>query len=285
VGGYGLSAQWSDDFHHALHAALTGERTGYYADFGALADLAHALRHAYVYDGRYSVARGRRYGRPTGGLSGRQFVVFSQNHDHIGNRAQGERTAALLSPGRLRIAAALVCLAPFIPLLFQGEEWGASAPFLYFTDHHDAQLAQAVREGRRNEFAAFGWSAEQVPNPQARETFARSKLNWSELEQEPHASLYAWYRDLLRLRRATPALAAGGMLDVRTACDEAARWLTVARGPIILACNLADHAQAIPLPDAPGAVEIILALQPGVALGSSAITLPADAVAVLRRNT
>jgi maltooligosyltrehalose trehalohydrolase len=283
AGGYGLSAQWSDDFHHALHAALTGERDGYYADFGALADLAHALRHAYVYEGRYSVGRGRRHGRPTTGLSGHRFVVFSQNHDHIGNRAQGERTAALLSPGRLRIAAALVCLAPFIPLLFQGEEWGASAPFLYFTDHQDASLAQAVREGRRNEFTAFGWNPADVPDPQARVTFERSKLNWSELEQEPHASLYAWYRSLLRLRRETLALIDGDMLATRTAYDEAARWLTVARGPIILACNLADHAQRVPLPAADADhVRILLSSHPGPESAPGAITLPADAVAVLQ---
>ncbi|HEY8324886.1 MAG TPA: malto-oligosyltrehalose trehalohydrolase, partial [Ktedonobacterales bacterium] len=167
AGGFGLAAQWSDDFHHALQAALTGERDGYYADFGSLADVAHAWRHAYVYEGRYSVARQRWHGRPTGGLPASRFVVFSQNHDHIGNRKLGERTAALLSPGRLRIAAALVCLAPYIPLLFQGEEWGASAPFLYFTDHQDAALGQAVREGRRREFAAFGWAPERIPDPQA----------------------------------------------------------------------------------------------------------------------
>ncbi len=280
AGGYGLSAQWSDDFHHALHAALTGERDGYYADFGALADLAHALRHAYVYEGRYSVARGRRHGRPTTGLSGHRFVVFSQNHDHIGNRAQGERTAALLSLGRLRMAAALVCLAPFIPLLFQGEEWGASAPFLYFTDHQDAELAQAVREGRRNEFTAFGWNPADVPDPQARATYERSKLDWSELAQEPHASLYAWYRSLLRLRRKMPALTDGDMRATRTAYDEVARWLTVAREPIILACNLADHAQPVPLAD--GGAEVILASATDIALLSGAITLPADAVAVLR---
>jgi maltooligosyltrehalose trehalohydrolase len=282
AGGYGLGAQWSDDFHHALHAALTGERDGYYADFGALADLAHALRHAYVYEGRYSVGRGRRHGRPTSGLSGHRFVVFSQNHDHIGNRAQGERTAALLSPGRLRMAAALVCLAPFIPLLFQGEEWGVSAPFLYFTDHQDADLAQAVREGRRNEFTAFGWNPADVPDPQARATFERSKLDWSELEQEPHASLYAWYRSLLRLRRETPALTDGDMRATRTAYGEAARWLTVARGPIILACNLTDHAQRVPLPAGTDNARILLSSQPGAESATGAVTLPADAVAVLR---
>ena len=281
AGGFGLAAQWSDDFHHALHAALTGERDGYYADFGALADVAHAWRHAYVYEGRYSVARERRHGRPTVGLPAGRFVVFSQNHDHIGNRALGERTAALLSPGRLRIAAALVCLAPFIPLLFQGEGWGASAPFLYFTDHQDADLGQAVREGRRREFAAFGWDPDRIPDPQAPETFARSKLDWRELEQEPHASLFAWYRALLRLRRETPALATGGLDEADARYDEAARWLALSRGPIMLTCNLADHPQAVPLPCQ--ATHIVLASHVDVALeGQRAVRLPPESVAVVR---
>jgi len=281
AGGFGLAAQWSDDFHHALHAALTGERDGYYADFGALADVAHAWRHAYVYEGRYSVVRQRRHGRPTSGLPASRFVVFSQNHDHIGNRALGERTAALLSPGRLRIAVALVCLAPFIPLLFQGEEWGPSAPFLYFTDHQDAALGQAIREGRRREFSAFGWDPDRIPDPQSLETFARSKLDWRELEREPHASLFAWYRALLRLRREASTLATGGQDEADARSDEAARWLTLARGPITLACNLADHPQSVPLPG--GAREIVLASHPDVALeGERAVRLPPESVAVMR---
>lgn len=285
VGGFGLAAQWSDDFHHALHAALTGERDGYYADFGSLADVAHAWRHAYVYEGRYSVARQRRHGRPTSGLPASRFVVFSQNHDHIGNRALGERTAALLSPGRLRIAAALVCLAPFIPLLFQGEEWGASAPFFYFTDHQDAALGQAVREGRRREFAAFGWEPERIPDPQAGETFARSKLDWRELEQESHADLFAWYRALLRLRRDVPALATGGLDEAHARYDEDAHWLALTRGPITLACNLADHAHSVPLREGAGVVKLLLASHIDTTLeGQRAVSLPADSVAIVRRD-
>ena len=281
AGGYGLSAQWSDDFHHALHAALTGERDGYYADFGPLADIAHAWRHAYVYEGRYSVARQRRHGRPTVGLSANHFVVFSQNHDHIGNRAQGERTAALLSPGRLRIAAAIVCLSPFIPLLFQGEEWAASSPFLYFTDHQDPELARAVREGRRNEFTAFGWDPEDVPDPQARETFERSKLDWSERGREPHASMLDWYQRLLRLRRDIPELITGDLDDAHAAYDEVARWLALSHGPITIACNLADHAQPVPLPTQDAT--LVLASQAGIELEAGAIALPPDTVAILRQ--
>ena len=165
LGGYGLGAQWSDDFHHALHAVLTGERAGYYADFGALADLAKALTGAFVYDGRYSRFRDRRHGRPATGLTGHHFLGYLQNHDQIGNRAQGERSSHLLSPGRLKIAAALVLTSPFVPLLFQGEEWGASTPFQYFTDHEDPELGRAVREGRRSEFAGLRLGRRRGPRP------------------------------------------------------------------------------------------------------------------------
>src|SRR5207245_1741748 len=139
-GGYGLHAQWSDDFHHALHAFVTGERGGYYADFGSLADVAAALERVFVFDGRYSAHRGRRHGRPAGGLPRTRFVGYLQNHDQVGNRARGERSAHLAAEAPLRAAAALVLLAPFVPMLFQGEEWGTRAPFLYFTDHRDADL-------------------------------------------------------------------------------------------------------------------------------------------------
>ena len=205
-GGFGLDAQWSDDFHHALHAVLTGERTGYYADFGTLADLAKALRKAYVYDGRYSVHRRRRHhGRPPAGLSGHRFLAYAQNHDQVGNRAQGRAPEPVGSSlGRLKIAAALVFTSPFVPMLFQGEEWGAHTPFQYFTDHPEPDLAKAVREGRRKEFAAFGWKPEEIPDPQARDTFERSKLNWTELSRAPHAGLLDWHRQLIRLRRAEP---------------------------------------------------------------------------------
>ena len=189
AGGYGLDAQWSDDFHHALHALLTDEHDGYYMDFsGRMADLAYALEHVFVYDGRYSPHRDRVVGRPVGDLSAHRFLGFLQNHDHIGNRAQGERSSTLLSPGLLKVAAALVLTAPFTPLLFQGEEWGASTPFQYFTDHHDPELGRAISEGRRAEFVGFGWRPEDVPDPQDPATAARSTLDWEEATQEPHAA-------------------------------------------------------------------------------------------------
>lgn len=281
-GGFGLDAQWSDDFHHALHAALTGERAGYYADFGPLADLARALANAYVYDDRYSAHRRRRHGRPHGGLGGHRFLGYAQNHDQIGNRARGERLSQLVGPGRLKLAAALVLTAPFVPLLFQGEEWGARTPFLYFTAHPEPDLAQAVREGRRREFAAFGGKPEEIPDPQDPRSFARSKLDWSEPARPPHADLLDWHRRLIQLRRREPDLADGRLDRVRTRLDETQRWLVVERGRIVLACNLGDRPGTMPLPTARWAV--LLASAPVTVLNRDSLTLPEAGVAVLRRE-
>ena len=280
LGGYGIDAQWSDDFHHALHTVLTGERDGYYADFGSLADLAKAMQQAFVYDGRHSVYRGRQHGRPPIGLSGHRFVVCLQNHDQIGNRAQGERSSHLMRIGRLKIGAALVLSAPFIPLLFQGEEWGATTPFHYFTAHEDPELGRAVSEGRRHEFAAFGWASEAIPDPQAPDTYARSKLDWSELEREPHASLLEWHRSLIRLRRRTPALSDGRLDEVRVRVDEEARWLIMERGPVTVACNLSAAVQRIPLAkERPN--HVILASDGPMQTIPGAIELPRDSVVLL----
>ena len=279
IGGYGLPAQWSDDFHHALHAVLTGERDGYYADFGALADLAKALREVFVYDGRYSAFRKRRHGRPPVGLPGHSFLGYLQNHDQVGNRAKGERSSQLMNTGRLKIAAALVLTGPFIPMLFQGEEWGASAPFLYFTDHRDPDLGRAVTEGRRREFAAFSAHVEDVPDPQAPETMERSKLNWAEREKDPHAGLLNWHRRLIQLRRKIPALTDSRLDQVAVSFDEQAKWLVMKRGPVTVACNIAPVGQRIPL--AMDAKEIVLASDDQIRLAGDAIESPADSVAVL----
>jgi maltooligosyltrehalose trehalohydrolase len=279
LGGYGVAAQWSDDFHHALHAVLTGERAGYYADFGSLADLAQALTGTFVYDGRYSHFRGRRHGRPTAGPTGDHFLGYLQNHDQIGNRARGERSSHLLGPGRLKIAAALVLAAPFIPLLFQGEEWGASTPFQYFTDHEDDELGRAVSEGRRAEFAAFGWAPDEVPDPQDPATYLLSKLDWRERQREPHAGLLAWYQALIRLRRQIPALADGRLERVRVRFDEAARWLVLERGPLTVACNLAAQAQRVPMREQPS--EVLLTSDPMIEVSASGVALPPDSVVVL----
>jgi maltooligosyltrehalose trehalohydrolase len=236
AGGYGLDSAWADEWHHALHAALTGERDGYYEDYGSLDLLAKALRQAWVYDGGYSVQRRRRHGRPPTGLAGRRFVVCTQNHDQVGNRAAGDRLGALVSEGRLRVAAGLLLTSPFVPLLFQGEEWGAGTPFQYFTDHDDPELGRAVSEGRRSEFRAFGWEPADVPDPQDPATFARSRLDWSEPERAPHAGLLAWYRELLALRRRLPALRDDRPGATSTATD--AGTITVRRGPVLVVAHL-----------------------------------------------
>ena len=279
AGGYGLDAQWSDDFHHALHAVLTGERDGYYADFGGLAVLARALTDVWVYDGRYSAFRRRRHGRPPTGLSADRFLGYLQNHDQIGNRALGERTSQLLDLRRLKIAAALVLTAPFVPLLFQGEEWGATAPFQYFTDHDGAELAAAVRAGRREEFAAFGWDPERLPDPQARATFERSKLDWDETGREPHAELLAWYRTLIRLRREQPGLRDGRLERVRVRVDDAAGWLVLERGDLVVACNLGAETCRIAI--APATGRLLAASVPDVTVADGSVAVPRDAVAVL----
>jgi maltooligosyltrehalose trehalohydrolase len=203
-----------------------------------------------------------------------------QNHDQVGNRAGGERSSRLMNAGRLRIAAALVLTSPFIPLLFQGEEWGATTPFLYFTDHRDGAMARAVREGRQREFAASGWNPEDIADPQARETFERSKLDWSELSHPAHADLLEWHRRLIELRQAEPSLTDGRMDRVQTRYDEAERWLVVQRGPILVACNLADDPRAIHLPA--GRHRVLLASAPAESLENGTVTLPPDSVLVMK---
>jgi maltooligosyltrehalose trehalohydrolase len=282
LGGYGIDAQWSDDFHHALHAVLTGERTGYYADFGSLGDLAKAFRQAWVYDGCYSKYRGRRHGRPPAGLSGHKFLGYAQTHDQVGNRATGERSSHLMNTGRLKIAAALVLFSPFVPMFFQGEEWGASTPFLYFAGHREPELARAVSEGRKREFAAFGWNPDNIPDPQALETFLTSKLKWTELSHEPHRSILQWHRELIRLRSQMTELRDGRMDLLKVAFDEDALWLTVTRERIMVACNLAASAQPIPLALSPP-LTIAMTSDAYATVGPATINLAPDSVAILVR--
>jgi len=196
-GGYGLEAQWLDDFHHGLHVMLTGEQQGYYCDFSGFADLQKCLEQKYVYAGDYSRHRQRRHGRLPTDLGYERFIVSLQNHDQIGNRALGERISHLTDLARCQAAAALMLLSPFVPMLFQGEEWAASSPFLYFTDHVDKNLAEAVKEGRRKEFPFID---AEVPDPQAEDTFLRSQLNWNEIEQAEHKQMLEWYQALIKIR-------------------------------------------------------------------------------------
>ncbi|MET7502101.1 malto-oligosyltrehalose trehalohydrolase [Streptomyces microflavus] len=251
AGGLGLHAQWNDDFHHALHTALTGESQGYYADFARapLAALAKTVTSAFFHNGTWSSFRGRTHGRPVDVTRSpaHRFVGYAQTHDQIGNRALGDRLAASLSPGLQACAATLVLTGPFTPMLFMGEEWGARTPWQFFTDHTDPELAEAVRNGRRREFGAHGWAEEEIPDPQDPATRDRSCLDWSEPEREPHARLLDWYRRLIALRRTLPDLHDPDLASVKTAFDEDARWIAYRRGDLRIAVNLADKPAAIPL--------------------------------------
>ncbi|MEW2299580.1 malto-oligosyltrehalose trehalohydrolase [Streptomyces sp. NPDC006655] len=273
--GFGLDAQWNDDFHHALHTALTGESQGYYADFARdpFAALAKTLTGGYFHDGTYSSFRGRHHGRPLdrARVAGHRLLGYTQTHDQVGNRAQGDRLSASLSPGLLACAATLTLTAPFTPMLFMGEEWAAGTPWQFFTDHTDPDLAEAVRRGRRREFATHGWAEEDVPDPQDPATRERSCLDWSEPGREPHARVLAWYRRLIALRHEQPDLTDPDLADTKVAYDGAARWLAFRRGDVRVAVNLGASQAAIPL--GTGRVEVLAAWDP--------VTVP-DADGVLR---
>jgi maltooligosyltrehalose trehalohydrolase len=205
LGGWGHDSQWADDFHHALHALMTGERDGYYVDYGSVEHLAATLRQGYMFTGQYSHYRQRSHGRWHGMRDGRRFVVCSQNHDQVGNRATGDRLTTSLSFDQLKLVAGITLLSPFMPMLFQGEEYAEPNPFQYFVSHGDPDLVKAVQEGRKREFQAFNWQVE-VPDPQAESTFEHSKLNHQLKQAPPHDAMFAWYRELLRLRRELPPL-------------------------------------------------------------------------------
>lgn len=206
AGGYGMDAQWCDDFHHSLRTLLTGERHGYYEDFGQIVHLAKAYREGFVYSWEYSPYRKRMHGSSSKDLPGRRLVVFSTNHDQIGNRMLGERLSALISFEAQKLAACAVLLSPYVPLLFMGEEYGEQSPFLYFISHEDEALVAAVRQGRKAEFAAFKWAGE-PPDPQSLKTFEASILNWESRRHGQQQTMLAFYTALLRLRKTTPALA------------------------------------------------------------------------------
>ncbi len=226
--GMGLDAVWNDDFHHAVHALLTGERGGYYFDFGHAPHLATAYREGFVYSGQYSGYRKRRHGASSRHLPAHRLVVFAQNHGQVGNRRLGERLSALVSLEASKLAAGLVLLSPYLPLLFMGEEYGEPAPFQYFVSHADPGLIEAVRTGRRKEFAAFGWQGE-VPDPQDPATFQRSRLQWQLRDRGRHAALAELHRELLRLRRSLPALARGSKQEMEVRLREAEQALHVRR--------------------------------------------------------
>ena len=277
AGGDGLDAQWSDDFHHAVHANLTGESNGYYADFASIDALAKVFSRGFFHDGTYSSFRKRSHGRPidTLRMPTSRLVVFSQDHDQIGNRAEGDRLSATLDTDRLAIAAALVILSPFTPMLFMGEEWGASTPWQFFTSHPEPELGEATAKGRIEEFVEMGWDESVVPDPQDPETFERSKLDWSEVDRGEHGDLLGLYRRLLALRKAYPAFTDQHLDRVQVEWDPDARWIAVRRGDTLLAANLGTE-------PAPIAADVAAALEQRgeVTIDGASVRLGAHAMLV-----
>jgi maltooligosyltrehalose trehalohydrolase len=252
-GGYGLDAQWSDDFHHSVHRLLTGEDRGYYADFEGIASLASTLRDGWYYNGRYSHFRHRHHGNSPQGIAASKFVVCNQNHDQVGNRAAGERLSGLVNFEALKLAAGITLLSPFVPLLFMGEEYGETAPFQYFTSHGDPELIEAVRRGRREEFAAFGWEPEKaVPDPQDEQTFLRSRLDHSLKSEEAHRTLLRLYQNLIRIRREYEL----GSPDPRSVREIGRGALVVLRQnevrQLMMIFNFAESPVILTLPEMPG---------------------------------
>jgi malto-oligosyltrehalose trehalohydrolase len=281
AGGYGLTAQWSDDFHHAVFSAVTGERQGYYSDFGSLAALAKAYTRVFFHDGTWSSFRGRTHGRQVDVLRipAHRFLGYLQDHDQVGNRAIGDRIAATLSPDLVKVAAGLVLTGPYTPMLFMGEEWGADTPWQYFTDHIEAWLAKAVAEGRRAEFARFGWGAADVPDPQDEATFLRSKLDWAQHDREPHLGILAWYRKLIALRRSRPELTDPRLDRVTADFDEDARWIMIRRGRLRIAANLGPGTVRLVL-GRPG-IGVLAASSPEVSIEQDTATIPPAGFAVI----
>jgi maltooligosyltrehalose trehalohydrolase len=257
-GGYGLDAQWDDDVHHVLHAMLSGERHGYYADFGSLPSLAKVFTRAFFHDGTYSSFRGRDHGKPvdTERVPGWRFVTFLQDHDQVGNRAAGDRLPEITSTGRLKIGAVLLLSSPFTPMLWMGEEWAASTRWPFFTSHPQPELAKAVSEGRLAEFADHGWDVSAMVDPQDPAAYHDSVLNWAETGTGKHAEMLELYRSLIRLRREEPALSDPWLTAVKVDFDSDRDWVVVHRGSLRVVANLAGQQQVVPVP---GAAEIVFA--------------------------
>ncbi len=284
-GGLGMHAQWSDDLHHALHAWVTGEKHGYYTDFGDEVTVARTLTRVFRHAGDFSAFRGADWGRPVDPAvhRGHQFLGYLQNHDQVGNRALGDRIGAHVPVSRMAAGAALVLTSPFTPMLFMGEEWAASSPWQYFTDLEPG-LGAAVREGRRAEFAEHGWSTEEVPDPQHPGTREASVLPWAELEHGTHAQIHDWYRSLIALRRAEPDLRADDLVAVSVTVGP--NWLVMHRGAFDVLVNLAPS--AVDLPTFASAEPVLCWLGAGLGPGaapqvvSGGLRLPPDSVAIVR---
>ncbi|WP_345750373.1 malto-oligosyltrehalose trehalohydrolase [Microbacterium rhizophilus] len=275
AGGYGLHAQWSDDYHHAVHVALTGETAGYYADFEPIEALAKAATRGFFHDGTFSSFRGRDHGFPIPPETPTwRLVAYAQDHDQIGNRATGDRLSQTLDEDLLAVAALLALAGPFTPMLFMGEEWGASTPWQFFTAHPEPELGRATAEGRIAEFERMGWDPAVVPDPQDPETFRRSKLDWDEPTAGRHARLLAVHRELIALRRREPELTDPRFDRLSATFGEDPTWIRIRRGALEIVVNLGDVPLAIDPPR-----EVLFATKP---LGAEADGIPPRAGAIIR---
>ena len=277
-GGYGMTAQWDDDIHHAIHTAVSGERQGYYADFGSLATLAKTLRDGFFHAATYSSFRRRRHGRPldTSTIPATRLLAYTCTHDQVGNRALGDRPSQNLTYGQLAVKAALVLGSPYTAMLFMGEEFGASTPFQFFSSHPEPELARATAEGRKKEFADHGWDADEIPDPQDPQTFQRSKLDWTEPATGQHSRLRRIYQILIALRRGETDLADPWLDHLMVDYDEEKRWIVMRRGRLAIACNLGAEPVAVPFTG-----ELVLCWD-SPAIGDESTELPPYSFAILR---
>ncbi|TRW83259.1 malto-oligosyltrehalose trehalohydrolase [Mycolicibacterium sp. 018/SC-01/001] len=279
-GGLGMTAQWDDDIHHAIHTAVSGERQGYYSDFGTLETLAETLRHGYFHAGTFSSFRQRRHGRPldTATIPATRLLAYTLTHDQVGNRAVGDRPSQNLTTGQLAVKAALALGSPYTAMLFMGEEWASSSPFQFFSSHPEPDLARATAEGRKKEFAEHGWDADEIPDPQDPATFERSKLDWDEVDGGDHGRLRDFYRRLIALRHTEPDLADPWLDHLHVDYDEDAGWIVMRRGSIAIACTVRGAAEV------PVAGDVLLAFgEPEV--GSSSTRLGEHSVAIVRSQS
>jgi maltooligosyltrehalose trehalohydrolase len=280
--GYGMDAQWTDDFHHSLFTVLHVEddkTKGYYGDFGDFECLAKSLKSMFVYDGEYSEYRQRHHGRPVDSLSAHHFIGFIQNHDQVGNRATGDRLSHIVGLRKTKVATGIVMTAPFIPMLFQGEEWAASTPFLYFADHEDPEMARLVAEGRKKEFAAFGWDEAQIPNPEDEATFTNSRLNWNEVSEPMHQEMLEWTKKLIKIRRCSISLNDGDRGHVKVSFSEDNRWLRMDRNLVSIFANLGPGPCQFKIGEQ---YKILLASEPeSTHWEDGHVTIPPDVFAIL----
>jgi maltooligosyltrehalose trehalohydrolase len=280
AGGYGLDAQWCDDIHHALHVKLTGETQGYYADFAAPGALATTLRSAYFHAGTWSSFRGRSHGRPVDErrIPGSRFVGYLQNHDQVGNRAQGDRLSQTVRHARIACGAAIVLCSPYTPMLFMGEEWAASTPWQFFASFPDPALAEAVRNGRRREFASHGWGEQEIPDPMSPATVERSTLDWKEPSAPEHRAMLELYRALIELRHQYPELADPRLDAFTVETGPGERWLVLHRGTLRVVCNLNGEVDNVRL-DRP--VGVVLLASAEVTHAGHVLEMPPESFAVV----